>query len=118
VQVETQAIIIVTSGAASASTTNRSIVFCFHCSIQVTDNELFDSEADPAKLHDIALANLDTVWVLLQLVLPILNFFHRRQFLGPLVLQSDDLPSLLKVAILVIHLTIGLVQSLRVVNPV
>lgn len=51
-------------------------------------------------------------------MLPVLDVLHRYKFLSPLVLQPDDLPRLLEVAVLVVHLAVGLVQRLRVVDPV
>ena len=64
------------------------------------------------------MGDLDTVYWLFDFVGAVLHFLGGRELLTALVLKSNDLPSLLKVVILVVHFAVWLIQSLGVVDPV
>lgn len=51
----------------------------------IANLELFDPEANPTELHDIAKRNLDRIPDFFQLVRPVLNLLAGRQFFGALV---------------------------------
>ena len=86
--------------------------------VRIRHNQFFDSETHTTKFHNVTLSDLNLLWRVLLLVRSVLNVLHRGHLLSFLVLKTDDLPSLLKVAILFIKIAIGLVQRLGVVKPV
>ena len=109
----------VTSGRACCALTISGALFpIFLDSVRVRNYKLLDSKTHTAKFHNVSLGHFDRIIVIFQWMAPILNLFHRGQLFGLLVLESYDLPSLLKMAVLVIELTIRLVQRLCVIDPI
>ena len=88
------------------------------CRLFLIDAELFDSETYPSEFKHITLNYTDRVLVLFELVRAELDLFRSGQFFCTAVLQTDDLPRLLKVIKLLIHFAICLIKSLLVINPI
>ena len=116
VQVQSVAVPCGTGGVLAVRTLVR--IASFFNILRVLHNQFLYSETDSTKLHNVSLCHLDRAAIVLEWVTSILDFFHRCQLFGLLVLETYNLPCLLEMAVLIIKLAIGLIERFGVVNPV